>query len=305
MRLITWIIGMALVVLAIAVGFSSGIAAERHLAVLVNGQKLDIPVQMVDGQVVGPIRPIAEALGADVHWRPRAGGLRIDSVFNVSQSVTINGHEVWYDLPPEKVAITADQAIQIARKEWHISFPVTQVILTRVEREALYCSGGQGPGPMNRPIWLVFFRPVRETYSWVGGPAPAYDRDTWKPDQMRHDGNIVRVDAQTGETQGCRERGRWPAPTGPYAPALQQVFRAIPPQEYETFWHFPRFAGSFYPARASRDEPRECYLTVISPDGDKYRVSLTHEVGNKRTIWTFLVSKDGVVEREPVVKKTY
>lgn len=301
MRLTKWTrIMMAFVVLALAVGFSSGIAAERHLWVVVNGQKLDVPVRLVNGQVVGPIRPIAEALGADVHWRPHAGGLRIDSVFNVSQSVTIKGHEVWYDLPPEKVAITADQAIQIAREEWHISFPVTQVILTRVEREPLYCSGGQGPGPLERPIWLVFFNPPPNSFTVPIGPGPPPpDRDSWRSKLIRLHTVIVRVDAQTGKADSLQKQGTgWAfSPLEPHGPVIQRVFRSIPPEEYQTFWNFPRFDGTFFPARASANEPQERYSTDISRDGDRYRVSLTHAVGNEQTIWTFLVSEDGEVER--------
>ena len=161
MRLTKWTIGMALVVLALAAGLGSSLAAERHLGVVVNGQKLDIPVQILNGQVVAPIRPIAELLGAEVQWFPDQGGVRIDNWRTVPQPsepgewCAHGEYQVWYDLTPTQVGMSPQEAVAIARKEAGAAFRVDRVVLTRVDRESLYTGGTIGSGAMDRPIWLV------------------------------------------------------------------------------------------------------------------------------------------------------
>ena len=311
MRLTKWPIGMALVVLALAVGFGSGLAADKTIRVFVWFHELDVPARLENGHVVAPIRPVAEALRANVYWRPGENSIHIEPTENVVDPshpvvyVSSEGYTVWCDLPPQSVKTTAQQAVAVARNADRRSFPVRRVILTWVGREAQYSNGGRGGGPLNCPVWLVFFKIPPGEYFHARGPGPVpYGQDGWRVWRGQLHAKYVRVDAQTGKADSLSEGGRPFPPLEPYGPVIQRVFRSIPPEEYETFWNFPRFDGTFYPAQASADEPQR-YSTGLSPDGDKYRVSLTHRLGNEQTIWTFLVSKDGEVEREPVVKKTY
>jgi len=255
---------------------------------------------------VAPIRPMAEALGAEVQWVPSEGVLRIDTAQSVPQPapvVTPYEYQAWYDLPQKGVKVTAKEAVRIAYDEWNITFPIDRVILTTIER-ATWLYGSGGPGPMNHPVWLVFFRipPGEHSHGSGGPPRLDYQRDWWRA-RSRLLREIVEVDAQTGES-ALHMGGSSIDPYGPYGAVLQRVFRSIPPEEYQTFWNFPRFDGTFLPAQANPDDPRESYSTELSPDGDNYRVRLTHEIGNEQTIWTFLVFGSGTVERQPVVKKT-
>lgn len=302
---------MILGVLALVIAFGGGWAAERHLGVVVNGQKLDIPVRVMDGQVVAPIRPIAELLGAEVHWWPSAGGVRIDNWRTVpqpswpGQQVAPGEYQVWYDLTPASVGMSAEEAVAIAREQAGMAFRVNHAILTRVDRESLYTGGSTGPGPMNRPIWLVFFDVPPDSYMLPTGPPPPTYRNYWKPKPVQPVDQFVRIDAQTAEVDGVRNWDCGALSPGPYGDVLQRVFDSIPSDEYETFWNFPRFVGTFFPARVSTNEPQERYSTDISLDADKCWVRLSHEASGEVTIWTFVVSKNGTIERERVVKKTH
>jgi len=309
MHLAKWTIGMALVVLGLAAGLGSSLAAERHLGVVVNGQKLAIPVQMIDGQVVAPIRPIAELLGAEVQWFPHQGGVRIDNwrsipQFQPGQLITCDEYPVWYDLTPTQVGMSPEEAVAIARKEAGAAFRVNHVVLTRVDRESLYAGGTIGSGPMDRPIWLVFFQPPPDSYMVPSGPPPPTYRDYWKPEPVEPVDRFVRIDARTAQVDGVREWGSGAGPSSWHGDVLQRVFHAIPPGECETFWNFPRFVGTFYPARRLTSDLTESYSTGVSSDGGKCWVRLTHAVGQQITIWTFLVREDRIIERQPVVTET-
>lgn len=81
MKITRWCIVGVGVGLALLVGVGIGVSARTTLRVLVNGKevKMDVPPRLVGGRVVGPIGPIARAMGAEVEWQQDCQTVRIDT----------------------------------------------------------------------------------------------------------------------------------------------------------------------------------------------------------------------------------
>jgi len=80
------------------------LAADKTITIVVDGQVLspDVPLQIVDGRTLVPVRFVAEALGAEVNWDGKA------------RMVTINKEQTYIKLfIGNKVAVKNDVEVQL------------------------------------------------------------------------------------------------------------------------------------------------------------------------------------------------
>jgi len=82
-----WLIAIGTILLTVAL--VSMAFAANPIRLYVNGQEInpDVPPQIINGRTMVPVRWVAEALGADVHWDARTMLLLLLKKFQVYQIV--------------------------------------------------------------------------------------------------------------------------------------------------------------------------------------------------------------------------
>ncbi len=128
--------------------------ATSSIKLVINGQQIDtaVPVQVIQGRILVPLRTVAESLGAEVRWAPAERTVRVDT--NPKQDlqcrpVKLRGGELSLGAIPKDVRfilpVLATLNQYLANKQVDSLSSSEGVVLTKYELlEAAYTTGGMG-----------------------------------------------------------------------------------------------------------------------------------------------------------------